>query len=67
MCVMFGIWLQDATEKLPVDKGVTKEDAEAVYAAEVQFPWKRDAPDVIAEPGGVAASMATAAKLNEEK
>ncbi|TKY49630.1 Late embryogenesis abundant protein D-34 [Spatholobus suberectus] len=58
--------LTDATEKLPVDKAVTKEDAEAVYAAEVQFPWRRDA-EVIAESGGVAASMATAANLNELK
>ncbi|KAJ1409047.1 Late embryogenesis abundant protein [Sesbania bispinosa] len=48
--------LTDAAEKLPMDKAVTKEDADAVYAAEVQF-----------QPGGVAASMATAAKLNEEK
>ncbi|KAL2330751.1 hypothetical protein Fmac_018332 [Flemingia macrophylla] len=45
--------LTDATEKLSVDKAVTKEDAEAVHAA--------------AEPGGVAASMATAANLNELK
>ncbi|XP_061344890.1 late embryogenesis abundant protein 3-like [Gastrolobium bilobum] len=59
--------LTDATEKLASDKAVTKEDADAVYAAEVQFPYRRDAPEVIAEPGGVAASMATAAKLNEEK
>lgn len=57
--------LQDAAEKLPVDKAVTKEDAEAVYTAEVQFPWQRDAAEVVAEPGGVAASMATAANLNE--
>ncbi|KAK7243634.1 hypothetical protein RIF29_38440 [Crotalaria pallida] len=48
--------LTDATGKLPVDKAVTKEDAEAVYAAEVHSPW----------PGGVAASMATAANLNQQ-
>lgn len=58
MCVWGFGWLQDATEKLPVDKAVTKEDAEAVYAAEVQFPGRRD---------GVAASMATAADLNKQK
>ncbi|KAK7271431.1 hypothetical protein RJT34_27328 [Clitoria ternatea] len=58
--------LTDATEKLAVDKAVTNEDAEAVYAAEVQFPWRRNAEEVNAEPGGVAASMATAAKLNQQ-
>jgi len=56
---------KDATEKLPVDKAVTKEDAEAVHAAEVQFPRQREAVEVAAEPGGVAACMATAANLNE--
>ncbi|RDY03493.1 Late embryogenesis abundant protein 3, partial [Mucuna pruriens] len=59
--------LTDAAEKLSVDKAVTKEDAEAVYAAEVEFPWRRGAAEVVAEPGGVAASMATAANLNELK
>lgn len=49
-----------------MDKAVTKEDADAVYAAEVQFPWRGDVVGVVvAEPGGVAASMATAANLNE--
>ncbi|KAL9321859.1 hypothetical protein ACSQ67_009912 [Phaseolus vulgaris] len=57
--------LTDATEKLPVDKAVTKEDAEAVHAAEVQFPRRREAAEVVAESVGVAASMATAADLNE--
>ncbi|KAK7323426.1 hypothetical protein VNO77_26898 [Canavalia gladiata] len=59
--------LTDATDKLAMDKAVTQEDAEAVYTAEMRFPWRGDATDVISEPGGVAASMATAAKLNEEK
>ncbi|XP_054791958.1 late embryogenesis abundant protein D-34-like [Prosopis cineraria] len=58
--------LMDATEKLATDKAVTKEDAEAVFAAEVQFPWRRDSPDMLATPGGVASSMATAAQLNEQ-
>ncbi|OIW17074.1 hypothetical protein TanjilG_15657 [Lupinus angustifolius] len=48
--------LTDATGKLPIDKAVTKEDAEAVYAAEVQSP----------RPGGVAKSMSTAATLNQQ-
>ncbi|CAJ1958435.1 unnamed protein product [Sphenostylis stenocarpa] len=51
--------LTDATEKLPADRAVTREDAEAVYALE------REAIEVAAEPGGVAASMATAANLNK--
>ncbi|KAK4253767.1 hypothetical protein QN277_010402 [Acacia crassicarpa] len=59
--------LMDATEKLAVDRAVTKEDAEAVYATEVQFPWRRDSPEMLATPGGVASSMATAAQLNEQK
>lgn len=49
-----------------MDRAVTKEDAEAVYAAEVQFPRRRNATEGNAEGGGVAASMATAAKLNQE-
>ncbi|KAK7401290.1 hypothetical protein VNO78_12656 [Psophocarpus tetragonolobus] len=58
--------LTDATEKLPVDKAVTKEDAEAVYAAEVQFPSRVTAAEVAEHgSGAVAASMATAADLNE--
>lgn len=45
------------------DKTVTKEDAEAVHAAEVHS----DGREInISEPGGVAASMATAAKFNQE-
>ncbi|CAL0326217.1 unnamed protein product [Lupinus luteus] len=58
--------LTDATGKLPMDKAVTKEDAEAVYDAAVQSPRLGDAARVIAEPGGVAASMVTAANLNQQ-
>ncbi|KAE9584834.1 putative Seed maturation protein [Lupinus albus] len=49
-----------------MDKAVTKADAEAVYDAEVQSPRLGDAAEVNAEPGGVAASMVTAANLNQQ-
>ncbi|XP_020228397.1 late embryogenesis abundant protein 3 [Cajanus cajan] len=49
--------LTGATDKLSVDKAVTKEDAEAVHVA----------AEMVAEPGGVAASMTTAANLNQLK
>nr|KYP43330.1 hypothetical protein KK1_035233 [Cajanus cajan] len=52
--------LTDAKEKLPVDKAVTREDAEAVIGAEL-----RNKLDMRTTPGGVAASMATAATLNQ--
>jgi hypothetical protein len=44
---------------------VTNEDADAVYDAEMH---KNSSTEVMntAEPGGVAASMATAAKLNQQ-
>ncbi|KZV25445.1 late embryogenesis abundant protein D-34-like [Dorcoceras hygrometricum] len=54
-----GDLLMDATEKLPADKAVTRRDAERVIAAEI-----RNTPDGAAHPGGVAASMAAAARLN---
>lgn len=54
--------LADATLKLPGDKPVTKEDAEGVICAEV-----RNKPDMATHPGGVAASVAAAARLNQEK
>lgn len=49
-----------------MDRAVTKEDAEAVYAAEVQFTRRGEAKEGAAKPGGVAASMATAANLNQQ-
>ncbi|XP_047153953.1 late embryogenesis abundant protein 3-like [Vigna umbellata] len=58
--------LTDASEKLSVDKAVTKEDADAVYAAEVQFTRRGEAEEGVAKPGGVSASMATAANLNQQ-
>ncbi|XP_057425328.1 late embryogenesis abundant protein D-34-like [Lotus japonicus] len=52
--------LSDAKEKLPSDKAVTREDAEGVIGAEI-----RNKPDMRTTPGGVAASMAAAATLNQ--
>ncbi|KAK2973738.1 hypothetical protein RJ640_019738 [Escallonia rubra] len=54
--------LADATTKLPDDKPVTREDAEGVIGAEL-----RNNPDLATHPGGVASSMAAAARLNQEK
>lgn len=52
--------LLGATAKLPADKAATRQDAEGVVGAEL-----RNNPTVTATPGGVAASVATAARLNE--
>ncbi|CAK9151092.1 unnamed protein product [Ilex paraguariensis] len=54
--------LADATTRLPDDKPVTREDAQGVIAAEI-----RKKPDMATHPGGVAGSMAAAARLNQEK
>ncbi|KAL4038685.1 hypothetical protein IC575_002308 [Cucumis melo] len=54
--------LTDATRKLPGDKTVTKEDAERVISAEI-----RNAPTMATTPGGVAASVAAAARLNQRQ
>ncbi|PIN14565.1 hypothetical protein CDL12_12799 [Handroanthus impetiginosus] len=54
--------LTDATAKLTDDKPVTREDAEGVIAAEF-----RNNPDMATHPGGVAASVVAAARLNKEK
>ncbi|KAB2016170.1 hypothetical protein ERO13_D08G074100v2 [Gossypium hirsutum] len=53
--------LSDASEKLPTVKAVTNEDAEEVRGAE-----QRNKADMIATAGGVADTMATAAKLNRD-
>lgn len=50
---------KDATARLGEDKDVDREDAARVVAAEV-----RSEPDAAARPGGVAASVAAAARLN---
>lgn len=52
--------LQSATAKLPADKAVTRLDAEGVMSAEL-----RNNPNVATHPGGVADSIAAAARLNE--
>ncbi|KAH1136436.1 hypothetical protein AAZX31_10G027100 [Glycine max] len=54
--------LTDAKEKLPADKAVTREDAEGVIGAEL-----RNKLDMRTTPGGVAASMAAAATLNQNR
>lgn len=52
--------LQDASAKLPSDKPVTRRDAEGVIGAEL-----RNDPNLCTRPGGVAASVAAAARLNQ--
>ncbi|KAG6430328.1 hypothetical protein SASPL_108393 [Salvia splendens] len=52
--------LSDATSKLPSDKPVTRRDAEGVIGAEL-----RNDPNLCTRPGGVAASIAAAARLNQ--
>ncbi|KAG6429140.1 hypothetical protein SASPL_107180 [Salvia splendens] len=53
--------LTDASEKLVGDKPVTREDAEGVTYAEV-----RNKDDLSTNPGGVAAVVAAAARLNQK-
>ncbi|RVW54766.1 Late embryogenesis abundant protein D-34 [Vitis vinifera] len=50
----------DATAKLPDDKPATREDAERVIGAEL-----RNDPNMVTYPGGVAESVAAAARLNQ--
>ncbi|CAK7346566.1 unnamed protein product [Dovyalis caffra] len=52
--------LGDATSKLPADRVATREDAEGVIEAEV-----RNKPDMCTTRGGVADSVAAAARLNQ--
>ncbi|KAM0015890.1 putative Late embryogenesis abundant protein, SMP subgroup [Helianthus debilis subsp. tardiflorus] len=54
--------LTDASSLLPEDKVVTRVDAEGVIGAEI-----RNQPELATYPGGVAASMAAAARLNQNK
>ncbi|KAH0634110.1 hypothetical protein KY290_037544 [Solanum tuberosum] len=51
--------LTGAAAKLPADKAVTRQDAQGVMEAEL-----RNNPSLTAYPGGVAASVAAAARLN---
>ncbi|KFK42672.1 hypothetical protein AALP_AA1G024900 [Arabis alpina] len=53
--------LTDASEKLPGDKVVTSEDAEAVVGAEL-----KNSPEMKTTPGGVADSMSAGARLNQQ-
>ncbi|EYU41481.1 hypothetical protein ABFS82_07G032100 [Erythranthe guttata] len=52
--------LTGAIAKLPADKAATRDDAEGVIAAEL-----RNDPNLHTHPGGVAASVAAAVRLNE--
>nr|XP_016454192.1 PREDICTED: late embryogenesis abundant protein D-34-like [Nicotiana tabacum] len=52
--------LTGATAKLPADKAATRQDAEGVMEAEL-----RNNPELTTYAGGVAASVAAAARLNE--
>ncbi|CAH2053017.1 unnamed protein product [Thlaspi arvense] len=53
--------LAGATGKLQADKAVTRQDAEGVVSAEL-----RNNPNLSTHPGGVAASVTAAARLNEK-
>ncbi|KAK7344198.1 hypothetical protein VNO77_13543 [Canavalia gladiata] len=52
--------LSDATSKLPSDRPATRRDAEGVTGAEM-----RNDPNLTTHPGGVSASVAAAARLNQ--
>ncbi|TKY52158.1 Late embryogenesis abundant protein D-34 [Spatholobus suberectus] len=52
--------LADATSKLPSDRAATRRDAEGVTGAEM-----RNDPNLTTHPGGVSASVAAAARLNQ--
>ncbi|KAJ3673580.1 hypothetical protein LUZ60_005572 [Juncus effusus] len=54
--------LSDATAKLPADKAVDRDDAARVVGAEI-----RNKADMTTTPGGVAASVAAAARLNQDR
>ncbi|KAJ0264731.1 Late embryogenesis abundant protein 32 [Hirschfeldia incana] len=53
--------LAGATGKLQADKAATRQDAEGVVSAEL-----RNNPNLTTHPGGVAASVTAAARLNEK-
>jgi hypothetical protein len=53
--------VQDATTKLPADRAATRRDAEGVTGAEM-----RNDPYLTTHPGGVSASVAAAARLNQK-
>ncbi|KAJ9185887.1 hypothetical protein P3X46_005467 [Hevea brasiliensis] len=53
--------LTDATSKLPADRPATRKDAEGVTGAEM-----RNDPFLTTHPAGVSASIAAAARLNQQ-
>ncbi|KAJ9180152.1 hypothetical protein P3X46_008431 [Hevea brasiliensis] len=53
--------LADATSKLPMDRPATRKDAEGVTGAEM-----RNNPYLTTHPAGVSASIAAAARLNQQ-
>ncbi|TXG72063.1 hypothetical protein EZV62_000642 [Acer yangbiense] len=58
--IKLGAVLTGATRRLAADKAATRQEAEGVVSAEL-----RNNPNVATHPGGVAASVAAAARLNE--
>ncbi|XP_059294135.1 late embryogenesis abundant protein D-34-like [Lycium ferocissimum] len=58
--VKLGDVLSSATTVLPADKPATRQDAEGVVGAEI-----RNRQDMSTTPGGVAASVTVAARMNE--
>ncbi|XP_049374526.1 late embryogenesis abundant protein 31-like [Solanum verrucosum] len=58
--VKLGDVLSGATKVLPADKAATRQDAEGVVGAEL-----RNKHDMSTTPGGVAASVTVAARMNE--
>ncbi|KAH7857195.1 hypothetical protein Vadar_010081 [Vaccinium darrowii] len=58
--IKLGDVLTGATARLPADKVATREDAEGVVSAEL-----RNNPNLTTNPGGVAASVTAATRLNE--
>ncbi|KAK2647021.1 hypothetical protein Ddye_022216 [Dipteronia dyeriana] len=58
--IKLGAVLTGATRKLAADKAATRQDAEGVVSAEL-----RNNLNVATHPGGVTASVAAAARLNE--
>ena len=58
--IKMGDIMSGATVRLAADKPATRQDAEGVVGAEM-----RNNPNVTTTPGGVAASVAAAARLNE--
>lgn len=52
--------LSEAAAKLPKDRPVTRQDAEGVMGAEL-----RNNPNISTYPGGVAASVVAAARINQ--